>query len=215
VRSAPLPRGQAAAALAAAAVAPTAILSLPRPPAQFRIDVETLHVPDDAGGLSNAFPELVNDGGVGGRFDLRAIPNAEPGMSPLEVWSNEAQERYVLAVGEVRLAAIPSAVQSWVMPALAQLRRSHPLVRLVVSDPRRALDIFEERGTLVVESEVLVVENRNHPGALSKIAKALAKKKINIEYAYLASHPGDVRGLLILRVDRAKPAWAALKALKI
>ncbi len=57
-----------------------------------------------AGGLSNAFPELVNDGGVGGRFDLRAIPNAEPGMSPLEVWSNEAQERYVLAVGEVRLA---------------------------------------------------------------------------------------------------------------
>jgi hypothetical protein len=54
VRSAPLPRGQAAAALAAAAVAPTAILSLPRPPAQFRIDVETLHVPDDAGGLSNA-----------------------------------------------------------------------------------------------------------------------------------------------------------------
>ncbi|MEY4300745.1 MAG: hypothetical protein RIR25_1981 [Verrucomicrobiota bacterium] len=91
----------------------------------------------------------------------------------------------------------------------------HNVVRLVVSDPRRALDIFEERGTLVVESEVLVVENRNHPGALSKIAKALAKKKINIEYAYLASHPGDVRGLLILRVDRAKPALAALKALKI
>ncbi|MBJ7326017.1 MAG: ACT domain-containing protein [Chthoniobacterales bacterium] len=91
----------------------------------------------------------------------------------------------------------------------------HNVVRLVVSDPRRALEIFEERGTLVVESEVLVVENRNHPGALSKIAKALAKKKINIEYAYLASHPGDVRGLLILRVDRAKPALAALKALKI
>jgi phosphoribosylformylglycinamidine synthase len=57
-----------------------------------------------AGGLSNAFPELVNDGGVGGHFDLRAIPNAEPGMSPLEVWSNEAQERYVLAVSETRLA---------------------------------------------------------------------------------------------------------------
>ena len=91
----------------------------------------------------------------------------------------------------------------------------HNVVRLVVSDPRRALEIFEERGTLVVESEVLVVENRNHPGALSKIAKTLAKKKINIEYAYLASHPGDVRGLLILRVDRAKPALAALKALRI
>jgi hypothetical protein len=91
----------------------------------------------------------------------------------------------------------------------------HNVVRLVVSDPGRALEIFEERGTLVVESDVLVVENRNHPGALSKIAKALAKKKINIEYAYLASHPGDVRGLLILRVRNAKAALATLKALKI
>jgi phosphoribosylformylglycinamidine synthase len=51
-----------------------------------------------AGGLSNALPELVNDAGVGGRFQLRDIPNADPGMSPLEIWSNEAQERYVLAI---------------------------------------------------------------------------------------------------------------------
>ncbi|MEP5763099.1 MAG: phosphoribosylformylglycinamidine synthase [Halieaceae bacterium] len=51
-----------------------------------------------AGGLSNAFPELVKDGGRGGRFELRQIPNDEPGMSPLEIWCNEAQERYVMAV---------------------------------------------------------------------------------------------------------------------
>ncbi|WP_168014772.1 phosphoribosylformylglycinamidine synthase [Halomonas salinarum] len=51
-----------------------------------------------AGGLSNALPELVKDGGRGGVFELRAVPNAEPGMSPLEIWCNEAQERYVLAV---------------------------------------------------------------------------------------------------------------------
>ena len=51
-----------------------------------------------AGGLSNAMPELVSDGGVGGRFELRAIPNDEPGMSPLQIWCNESQERYVLAV---------------------------------------------------------------------------------------------------------------------
>ncbi|MEX2326111.1 MAG: phosphoribosylformylglycinamidine synthase, partial [Pseudomonadales bacterium] len=51
-----------------------------------------------AGGLSNALPELVKDGGVGGEFDLRSVPNDEPGMSPLEIWCNEAQERYVLAV---------------------------------------------------------------------------------------------------------------------
>ncbi len=91
----------------------------------------------------------------------------------------------------------------------------HNVVRLVVSDPDRALEIFEERGTLVVESDVLMVENRNQPGALSKIARALAKKRINIEYAYLASHPGDVRGLLILRVSNAKAALTALKALRI
>ncbi len=51
-----------------------------------------------AGGLSNALPELVNDSGRGGRFHLRAIRNEEPGMSPMQIWSNEAQERYVLAI---------------------------------------------------------------------------------------------------------------------
>jgi phosphoribosylformylglycinamidine synthase len=51
-----------------------------------------------AGGLSNALPELVHDGGRGGRFELRAVPNADPGMNPMEIWCNEAQERYVLAV---------------------------------------------------------------------------------------------------------------------
>jgi len=51
-----------------------------------------------AGGLSNAFPELVKDGGCGGHFELRNINNDEPGLSPLEIWCNEAQERYVLAV---------------------------------------------------------------------------------------------------------------------
>ena len=57
-----------------------------------------------AGGLSNALPELVKDGERGGRFDLRQVPNAESGMSPLEIWCNEAQERYVLAVMPDRLA---------------------------------------------------------------------------------------------------------------
>lgn len=51
-----------------------------------------------AGGLSNALPELVNDSKRGGVFKLRAIRNEEPGMSPMQIWSNEAQERYVLAV---------------------------------------------------------------------------------------------------------------------
>lgn len=51
-----------------------------------------------AGGLSNAFPELTNDAGRGARFDLRAVPLEESGLSPKEIWSNESQERYVLAI---------------------------------------------------------------------------------------------------------------------
>jgi phosphoribosylformylglycinamidine synthase len=53
-----------------------------------------------AGGLSNAIPESVaHTTGRGGRIDLRAVPSVEPGMSPLEIWCNEAQERYVLVIG--------------------------------------------------------------------------------------------------------------------
>ncbi|MFA7279209.1 MAG: phosphoribosylformylglycinamidine synthase [Sterolibacterium sp.] len=56
-----------------------------------------------AGGISNALPELVHDAGCGARFELRQVPSEEPGMSPREIWSNEAQERYVLALAPERL----------------------------------------------------------------------------------------------------------------
>jgi phosphoribosylformylglycinamidine synthase len=51
-----------------------------------------------AGGISNALPELAHTGGSGAKFDLRKVPSLEPGMSPKEIWSNESQERYVLAI---------------------------------------------------------------------------------------------------------------------
>ncbi|MEZ9764145.1 phosphoribosylformylglycinamidine synthase [Vibrio splendidus] len=57
-----------------------------------------------AGGISNALPELVDDGERGGIFNLRDVPNDEPGMSPLEIWCNESQERYVMAVADKDLA---------------------------------------------------------------------------------------------------------------
>jgi phosphoribosylformylglycinamidine synthase len=56
-----------------------------------------------AGGLSNALPELLNDSERGGKLELREIPNAESSMSPMEIWCNEAQERYVLAIHPDRL----------------------------------------------------------------------------------------------------------------
>jgi len=64
-----------------------------------------------AGGLSNAFPELVNDGGRGGKFNLRNIPNDEPGMSPLAIWCNESQERYVIAISPENLATFEAICQ--------------------------------------------------------------------------------------------------------
>ena len=57
-----------------------------------------------AGGISNALPELVDDGERGGIFQLRDVPNDEPGMSPLEIWCNESQERYVMAVAPENMA---------------------------------------------------------------------------------------------------------------
>jgi len=64
-----------------------------------------------AGGLSNAFPELAKDGGCGAHFELRNVPNDEPGMSPLEIWCNESQERYVMAVSPQNLAKFESICQ--------------------------------------------------------------------------------------------------------
>lgn len=64
-----------------------------------------------AGGLSNALPELVGDGGRGGDFELRKVPNDEPGMSPLEIWCNESQERYVMAVSPENLETFKAICQ--------------------------------------------------------------------------------------------------------
>ena len=88
----------------------------------------------------------------------------------------------------------------------------HSVVRMVVSDPRKALLLFEERGTLVVESEVLMIEGDNKPGSLARICDRLAAAKVNIEYAYCATPPDARRGLLVLRVSNAKKALKILNS---
>ena len=87
-----------------------------------------------AGGVSNALPELVNDAGRGGRFDLRQLPNDEPGMSPLEIWCNESQERYVLAVPAARLATFQQFCERERCP-FAVVGEATEEKRLVVDDP--------------------------------------------------------------------------------
>jgi len=86
----------------------------------------------------------------------------------------------------------------------------HAVVRMVVSDSSRALRLLEERGTLVVENDVLMIDGDNRPGSLAAITHKLSKAKINIEYAYLATSPGSKRGLAILRPSNVKKALEVL-----
>ena len=88
----------------------------------------------------------------------------------------------------------------------------HSVIRMVVSDTRKALLLFEEHGTLVVESEVLMIEGDNKPGSLARIAQRLGDSKINIEYAYCATPPDAKKGLLVLRVTDAKKALKVLNS---
>jgi phosphoribosylformylglycinamidine synthase len=132
-----------------------------------------------AGGLSNALPELVHGAGRGGRFDLRKIPNEEPGMSPVQIWCNEAQERYVLAIlpeqldvfaGICRRERCPFAVvghatadghltvvdphfgNAPVDMDLAVLLGKPPRMRRDVARVRRELPPFELEGVTIAEA---------------------------------------------------------------
>lgn len=88
----------------------------------------------------------------------------------------------------------------------------HSVVRMVVSDPSKAMSVFEEHGTLVVETDVLMIEGDNKPGSLAKICSRLSAAKVNIEYCYCATPPDARKGLLILRVNNAKKAMKVLNS---
>ena len=75
----------------------------------------------------------------------------------------------------------------------------HAVVRLVVDDPQKAIHILGEHGVLVVETDVLVLEVDDQPGALAKVARKFARGKINIEYAYGTADSGQAK--IFLRVS--------------
>ena len=86
----------------------------------------------------------------------------------------------------------------------------HSVVRMVVDDPQTAVWLLEERGAMVVEDEVILVEGNNQPGSLSKITRTLADAKVNIEYLYCATATNSKKGLLVMRVDNVKKALKVL-----
>ena len=86
----------------------------------------------------------------------------------------------------------------------------HSVIRLVTSDYRKAMHVFEAHGTLVIEDDVLMIEGSNKPGELARLAHRLADAKINIEYCYSATSPSAKKGLMIMRVSDAKKALKVL-----
>src|SRR5215472_2911463 len=88
----------------------------------------------------------------------------------------------------------------------------HSVIRLVVSDYQKALHVFGEHGTLVVEDDVLMVEGTNKPGELAQIAHKLADARINIEYCYSATPPSAKKGLMIMRLSNPAKALQVLNS---
>jgi hypothetical protein len=86
----------------------------------------------------------------------------------------------------------------------------HSVIRLVTSDYRKALHVFEEHGALAVEDDVILIDGSNKPGELARIAHKLADAKINIEYCYSATPPDAKKGLLIMRVSNPARALKVL-----
>jgi len=89
----------------------------------------------------------------------------------------------------------------------------HSVVRMVVSDPTKALMLFGEAGVLALESDVLMIETDNKPGVLEKNAERLAEAEVNIEYVYLAGSPKAAKGLIILRPSDVEKAQSVLRDL--
>jgi phosphoribosylformylglycinamidine synthase len=95
-----------------------------------------------AGGLSNAIPELLNDAGVGGRIDLSKVPCDDPSLSPMQLWSNESQERYVLAIGAADLEEFEGYCKRERCP-YAVVGEATSERRLVVHDPRTDTTVID------------------------------------------------------------------------
>lgn len=86
----------------------------------------------------------------------------------------------------------------------------HSVIRMVVSDPTKALMLLGEAGVLALESDVLMIETENEPGVLAKIADRLASAEVNIEYAYLAGSRHVAKGLIVLRLSDIEKGRSAL-----
>ncbi len=117
-----------------------------------------------AGGLSNAFPELTNDAGRGARFDLRAVKLEESGMAPKEIWCNESQERYVLAIA-------PESLEQF--QALCERERC-PFAVIGVATEERQLQLVDEGKESPVDMPMNVLLGK--PPKMHRDVKTVARQ---------------------------------------
>ena len=88
----------------------------------------------------------------------------------------------------------------------------HAVVRMIVSDPTKALMLLGERGALAFENDVLLIDATNEMGVLGRIAEALSRAEVNIEYAYFATSGSSPKGIIVLRTSDLDKARRALSA---
>ncbi len=122
-----------------------------------------------AGGLSNAFPEITNDAGRGARFDLRAVPLEESGLAPKEIWCNESQERYVLAIA-------PESLE--VFRAFCERERC-PFAVVGVATEERQLQLVDEGAESPVDMPMSVLLGK--PPKMHRDVKTVARQSPPLE----------------------------------
>lgn len=117
-----------------------------------------------AGGLSNAFPEITNDAGRGARFDLRAVPLEESGLAPKEIWCNESQERYVLAIAPESLETFRAFCE----------RERCPFAVVGVATEERELQLVDEGAESPVDMPMSVLLGK--PPKMHRDVKSVARQ---------------------------------------
>ena len=117
-----------------------------------------------AGGLSNAFPEITNDAGRGARFDLRAVPLEESGLAPKEIWCNESQERYVLAIAPESLETFRAFCE----------RERCPFAVVGVATEERELKLVDEGAESPVDMPMAVLLGK--PPKMHRDVKTVARQ---------------------------------------
>jgi phosphoribosylformylglycinamidine synthase len=139
-----------------------------------------------AGGLSNAFPELVNDAGRGATFDLNRVPLEETGMSAAEIWSNESQERYVLSVLPKDLARFEQIAKRERCPfAIVGVATEERQLKVVVGEGLPGLDpIAAQVGTRPVDVPIDVILGK--PPRMTRDVKRVVPETAALDLTVIA-----------------------------